>query len=205
MNPWIKRLQEELAKPLPGADSWRRMAPSVRRALSKDKPLKMAGILILVYPVAGILHTVFIKRNEYNGIHSGQVSFPGGMLEKTDSSIEATALREAHEETGLNTDKVRILGKLTPLHIPASNIDAHPFVGAVINRPAFKPDPNEVQYLIELKLTDLLNPASQKKKNMVVAGDIIEVPYYDAGIDFIWGATAMILCEFLDISGRVVK
>ena len=170
-----------------------------------DKPLKKAGILILVYPVSGFLHTVFIKRNEYNGIHSGQVSFPGGMVEKEDFSVEDTALREAHEETGLNTSKVKIIGKLTPLHIPASNIDAHPFVGAVMSRPDFKPDPNEVQYIIELNLNDLLNPASQKKKNMLVAGDIIEIPYYDAGKDFIWGATAMILCEFLEIAGRVVK
>lgn len=205
MKLWVKLLQEELTKPLPGADSWCRMAPSVRKALSVNKPLKKAGILILVYPVSGILHTVFIKRNEYNGIHSGQVSFPGGMVEKEDFSVEDTALREAHEETGLNTSKVKIIGKLTPLHIPASNIDAHPFVGAVMSRPDFKPDPNEVQYLIELNLNDLLNPGSQKKKNMIVTGDIIEVPYYDAGKDFIWGATAMILCEFLDIAGRVVK
>src|SRR4030042_3332527 len=112
----VNLLKEELVRPLPGADAWRLMAPSVRRSLSKDKPLKKAGILILIYPYSGLWHTIFIKRAEYEGVHSGQVSFPGGILNEFDNSLIETALREASEETGLEINKVKIIGKLTPLH-----------------------------------------------------------------------------------------
>jgi 8-oxo-dGTP pyrophosphatase MutT (NUDIX family) len=199
MNNWEELLKAELAKPLPGAEAWHLMAPSLRRSLSADNPLKRAGILILLYPHWGERYTVFIKRTESKGVHSGQVSFPGGIFENADEILSETALREAVEETGINKSKVQIIGKLTPLHIPASNIEAHPFVGVTNERHTFRTSPNEVQYLIEVKVSDLLNTKNQKKKYMQVAGEQIEVPYFDVGTDLIWGATAMILSEFLEI------
>lgn len=199
MNTWIRNLKLELGKPLPGMDAWKLMAPSVRRSISRDRPLKKAGILILLYPHEESWYTVLIKRSEYEGVHSGQVSFPGGILEKTDCSLEDTALREAMEETGIDIRQVSILGNLTPLHIPASNTEVFPVVGVVMNRPAFKADPEEVQYIIEIKVADLLEPGNKKTRTMLVAGESIIVPYFDIGKDFIWGATAMILSEFLEI------
>jgi len=164
-----------------------------------DKPLKKSGVLLLLYPCKEFIYTVFIKRTEYEGIHSGQISFPGGMFEKGDDSLAHTALRETMEETGMLFDEAIIIGKLTPLHIPVSNTEVFPYVAISDKRPAFAHDPAEVQYLIETRIDELLNPVNHKIKTMSIAGNEFEVPYFDIQNNHIWGATAMILSEFLEV------
>jgi 8-oxo-dGTP pyrophosphatase MutT (NUDIX family) len=203
MNDWILKLEKELAKPLPGIAAQLRMSPSGRRPLTSNKPLKNSGVLIFLYPWREIVHLVFIKRAEYEGVHSGQVSFPGGMFEKGDNSLQYTALRETMEEIGVPADAAKVLGQLTPLHIPVSNINVFPFVAATNYRPDFSPDPGEVQYLIEVSLEELLNPGKLKNKIMPIAGNEISIPYLDIRGNHIWGATAMILSEFLEIVNRI--
>jgi 8-oxo-dGTP pyrophosphatase MutT (NUDIX family) len=199
MNNLISRLEEEFSKPLPGAEAQHRMSPSVRRQAQHQESFKQGGVLILLYPYRDCIHTVLIKRAEYDGVHSGQVSFPGGMHEKGDRSLAYTALRETMEETGMTPETASIIGQLTPLHIPVSNILVFPFVAFSHTRPDFLHDPSEVQYLIETPVDELLNPLNCKTKIMQILGEPIDVPYYDIQDNHIWGATAMIISEFLEI------
>jgi len=198
-------LASELRKPLPGVEAQLRMSPSVKRPVSAEYPLKNAGVLILLYPFMGRIYTIFIKRTEYEGVHSGQVSLPGGMFEEDDGSIVNTALREANEETGIDRLAVTIIGKLTPLHIPVSNVNVHAFVGVVENRPEFHHDPAEVQYLIEESLDELLNEVHHKTKAMTLFGNEVIVPYFDIQDNHIWGATAMIISEFAEVARRMTR
>jgi len=202
MESWISILESALAEPLPGPEAQIRMAPSMRRPVVGANPLKTGSVLILVYPYNQSLYTVFIKRTEYDGIHSGQVSFPGGMFEAVDVVPENTALRETIEETGISANQMRIIGKLTTLHIPVSNTNVFPFAAVCTSRPAFRHDPEEVQYLIEARLEELADPATVRSKTMLVAGNDIEVPYFDIQGETIWGATAMITSEFLEVVRR---
>jgi 8-oxo-dGTP pyrophosphatase MutT (NUDIX family) len=204
LNDWISLLEQELTAPLPGPQAQLIMSPSGRRPVPGDTPLKNSGVLILIYPYRELLHLIFIKRAEYNGIHSGQVSFPGGMYETGDRSLQFTALRETFEETGVPVETARIIGQLTPLHIPVSNINVFPYIAVCRERPDFSPDPTEVQYVIETSLDHLLDTGNHKVKIMEIADRKIEVPYYDIGNDHIWGATAMILSEFLEIARRII-
>jgi 8-oxo-dGTP pyrophosphatase MutT (NUDIX family) len=203
MQDWKHLLEQELKRPLPGIDAQLKMAPGMRRLESGEQPLRNGGVLILIYPHERKLFTVFIKRTEYDGVHSGQVSFPGGIYEEEDGSLVQTALREAMEETGLMASEVSVIGNLTPLHIPVSNVNVHAFVGITESRPEFIPDPVEVQYLIEESLDELLNKSNQKTRTMLLFGKDVTVPYYDLGGNQVWGATAMILSEFLDVMRRI--
>ncbi len=127
------------------------------------------------------------------------------MYKEEDGSLVNTALREAKEETGLDIPSVTVIGKLTPLHIPVSNVNVHAFVGAAGNRPNFIHDPAEVQYLIEESLDELLNEVNQKTKTMTLFGNEVEVPYFDIKDNHIWGATAMIISEFSEIVKRIMR
>jgi 8-oxo-dGTP pyrophosphatase MutT (NUDIX family) len=201
---WVLRLTEELTKPLPGIQVQQRMSPQLRRPVAADKPLRKSGVLFLLYPQDEGIHTVFIKRTEYEGIHSGQVSLPGGMFETGDGDLSYTAMREAMEETGVPVEKVKIIGCLTPLHIPVSNILVSPFIGVIACRPDFKPDPFEVQFLIEVSLHELSNPFNCKAEILCIGGNDTEVPYYNVQGNHIWGATAMMVSEFLEIYKSVI-
>lgn len=202
---WKEQLAAELKKPLPGVDAQLRMSPAMRRPESAEYPLKNAGVLILLYPHRRLVYTVFIKRTEYEGVHSGQVSLPGGMFKEEDDSLMNTALREANEETGIDISSVTVIGKLTQLHIPVSNVNVHAFVGVTDSRPVFVHDPAEVQYLIEESLDELLNEVNHKTKSMTLFGNEVIVPYFDIRDNHIWGATAMIISEFAEIVKKVMS
>lgn len=200
---WIAGLKKELVKPLPGTAAQMLMAPTLRRPPEVPLPMRDSGVLLLLYPVNGCLCTVFMKRTEYGGPHSGQISFPGGKSESGDSSLVETALRESREEIGIVSDSVQVLGKLTPLHIPISNFRILPVVGFISKKPVFTTDPKEVDHLIETSLDDLLKPEIIKKEILTFGDLSIEVPYYDIDGHHIWGATAMMLSEFLEVVRRM--
>ena len=192
---WKKRLQNTL----PGEAAQMLMAPTFRGSFpDQGKPLN-AAVLMLLYPVGSAIHLVFMKRNEYDGPHSGQVSLPGGAWEPEDISLEDTAIRETREEVGVD-GPIEILGALTPLHIPVSNYLVYPFVGWTDSIPDFSPDPSEVQYLIEASLDELLNPAMRDIETLYHHQRPVKAPFYRVGKDKIWGATAMMLSEFLELA-----
>jgi 8-oxo-dGTP pyrophosphatase MutT (NUDIX family) len=140
-----------------------------------------------------------MKRPDYDGAHSGQISFPGGKVETDDENLEQTALRETSEELGILKNKIQILGKLSPLKIQVSGFEVNPFVGFINEKPFWKPDPDEVAYLIEAPVTELLNPSISKIENWKLHNTNVDVPFYKIENEKIWGATAMILSEFIEI------
>jgi 8-oxo-dGTP pyrophosphatase MutT (NUDIX family) len=193
--------KESLKKDLPGESAQLLMAPTFRGESPDQNDALRAAVLVLLYPVDQVLHLVFEKRNEYDGPHSGQVSFPGGAWEAQDLNLEQTAIRETREEMGIR-EKIEILGDLTPLHIPVSNFLVYPFLAWLEKKPAFHPDRTEVQYVIEVALKDLLDPANRDYETLFHHGQSIEVPFYRVGEEKIWGATAMMLSEFLELASR---
>ncbi len=200
MNPtFIKYLKNRLKQKLPGSISQNRMAAKRTPEINPSRGADKAGVLILLFPRKGDLSTILIKRSEYPGPHSGQISFPGGKTEKSDISQIETALREAAEETGLDPDLISVLGTLTPLYIDVSNIEVLPVVGYTDRQPDFLIDPVEVKYLIQISLKRLTDNSLRTEKKLSVNGISINAPGFEIRNEFIWGATAMILSEFKEI------
>lgn len=205
-DEFAKMLSVRLSQPLPGEEAQYRMAPSGRAraaGLVKDtSEYRSSSVLVLCYPIDERAHTVLLKRHDYQGVHSGQVGFPGGKQEPGES-LAQTALREAGEEIGLDASGVKIIGQLTHLYIPVSRFMVQPFVAVTSSRPAFVPDPYEVQRVIEVDLRTLAD------KNIVTTGMImhssgmsIKTPYYNIEGFTVWGATAMIISEFIEVFGE---
>lgn len=177
------------------------MAPLPRPGWEVDfqpeTPPRQGGVLALFYPQADQLYLPLILRPTYNGVHSGQVSFPGGGQEAIDADISATALREAYEEIGVEPAQVQILGRLSKLYIRPSNYEVTPTVGWVEERPDFRTDPYEVARLLEVRLADLQNPHNRHQEEWQLRDRKANVPFFSVCGQTIWGATAMILSELL--------
>jgi 8-oxo-dGTP pyrophosphatase MutT (NUDIX family) len=206
MGGFADLLKEEIRKGLPGTEVQWEMASSDR--MIKDFPripgpdASIAAVLILLYPIKGSIHTVFMQRHNYTGVHGGQISFPGGKTEPSDENITGTALREAEEETGVDPSKISVIGTLTPLFIPVSNIVVTPVVGWTDERPEFRHQEEEVVFLFDAEIRRFLEPSIVKTKPFEIRGEMIDVKYFDYDGNVIWGATAMILNELLEIIRR---
>jgi len=200
----VKWLQKALLHPLPGKESHLRMSPlpvDVRRFVQPAPvPHKKSGVLLLFYPRADGVYFPLIKRPSYTGVHSDQVGLPGGKAEPDDPDIIRTALREAEEEIGIDAGKVTVLGTLSDLYIPSSSYVVTPVLGYMKEAPSFVPDSREVSKILETQLTALVNP-SLKKQTQLKAGNGLELytPYFDVYGEVVWGATAMILNELIDL------
>ena len=164
-------------------------------AISNQIP-KKAAVLLYCYPKNDIMHLSLIKRTNYLGVHSGQISFPGGKYESEDKSLEKTAIRECFEELGTIIKTSNILTPLTPLYIPPSNFLVNPFVGHDNFYPKFSINSREVASLIEIPLFKLLELKIKQKKLKKGPLKGIKVPCFIYQNHLIWGATAMILSEF---------
>lgn len=178
--------------------AWQRMVmePNLRRvAPPPGETPRQAGVLVMVYPHNGRLTTLLMRRTPSPGVHSGQISFPGGKHEPHDPDHTATALREACEEVGVCEKSVTLLGRLTEVYIPPSRFMVWPTVGLLDERPVFKPNPDEVAELLELPLSSLLDESRKHIKDMHLGGMTFRVPYYDVQGHVVWGATALMLSE----------
>lgn len=220
-NDFISRLINKMEViDLPGIDSQLKMAPITRKEeLAKavdprinksnihtdtvsSQPRKSA-VLILFFPINNQPHVVFIKRAVDNTVHSGQISFPGGKYEKYDKTIVQTALRESNEEVGIDIEKIDIIGKLTQLYIPPSNFNVTPFIGYTKTVPQFTTN-YEVDRLITISLSELLNPnINSLNKIQHRNGNEFVVPAYNIDNEVVWGATAMILSELIDVISEI--
>ena len=196
-----KRLIQLLNADLPGRKSQERMLPTIREPFTVKGRCREAAVMLLIYPDENIRRMVFIKRNEYRGPHSGQVSFPGGMKEQHDKDHTSTALRETEEETGVPATEIEVLGALTPLIIPVSNFCVYPFIGWMDSLPEFQPNTIEVQYLICPEVQALVDPKNRKTGRFDRGGTTVSTPYIDIDGEMIWGATAMMLSEFTALIG----
>lgn len=161
-----------------------------------------SSVMILIYPAYGSLFVPAILRAEYNGLHSGQISFPGGRYEVEDITFERTALRETAEETGIDVSGIQILGSLTKLFIPRSNYIVYPFVGYLPFEPVFNHDQEEVQEIVKINLGDPHHTSIIRKKLHLTRVLTLKAPGYQIGNHFLWGASAMIFTEFLEVIRR---
>jgi 8-oxo-dGTP pyrophosphatase MutT (NUDIX family) len=206
MKLLAERLKKEIIKGLPGTEVQWELASSDRMVRNFPRVPGSnsveAAVLILLYAHNGRNCTVFIQRPEYDGVHGGQISFPGGKRESSDHSLLETALREAEEETGLDKKRVKVIGSLTPLFIPVSNIVVTPFVGWHEGKPDWRPHSSEVVFIIEAYLSPFLDYSIIRTKPFEIRGELLEIKYFDYDGHVIWGATAMILHELLVLLKR---
>jgi 8-oxo-dGTP pyrophosphatase MutT (NUDIX family) len=154
----------------------------------------IAAVLIPLYLDEGRLVGVFTKRNPDLRRHAGEISFPGGRRDEGED-LRATALREAQEEIGLSPDAVRMVGALPPVSTVVTNYAIYPFVGLIEPGGTFRPNPEEVDAVVELSLPDLV--AGFKKRRLIHRGVPIKTDTYTVDGNFIWGATARILGQLL--------
>lgn len=194
---WLKnRLQEKL----PGVLAHELMMARVR-AMPTDIPVdaRESAVLILLFPHEEELHLLLIKRAEDGHAHSGQISFPGGRKDSTDESLQATALREANEEVGINESKLKILGQLSPLYIPVSNFHVFPFVAYAEERLEYYKNQQEVAAIIEIPIEEIFSDKIKTIAKVTSPADKTFVRNVNAyqleDGTIIWGATAMILSE----------
>jgi 8-oxo-dGTP pyrophosphatase MutT (NUDIX family) len=211
---FVARLERRLAQPLPGVAAQLPMAPRPRHTrpvpdVDPEHPIP-AAVLALLFPAGeheptvdgfatkGEPCLVLTRRSEHVESHKGQICLPGGALDSGESALDA-ALREADEEVGLARDGVRVLGRLTSLYIPVSGFRIEPFVAATDRRPTFRAAADEVDELIEISLTSLLDPARRGERHATRDEHPVVVPYFEIAGRHVWGATAMILAELCKV------
>lgn len=199
----LERLRAGLAAPLPGPDAQRLMAPVPRpgwRPAEFPSDARKAATLLLLYPVGRTTHLALTLRTSHLPHHAGQVCLPGGAV-KAGETIEMTASREAAEEIGIDSAAVTPLGQLTPLHIPVSGFILFTVVAHANARPAFRPDANEVARVLDVPLGRLCDPDAVQMRIRHHEGRDFKVPCFLIDEAEVWGATAMVLSEFLCLLG----
>lgn len=227
----VARLEAAFTRELPGAVAQARLAPVPRGpwpvGFNPSRVRDAAGLLLVFPKPATTIDAEHAEPAEQDGSlrvrrvlrstsrehahivltvradslrHGGQVSLPGGVIEPGEA-FEQAALREAHEEVALPRDSVRVLGALTPLDIPVSGFRLHPIVAASETVPVLSPSDGEVARILEVPVDDLLDPARLMSTVRERDGIALTVPaFHVAGVE-IWGATAMVLAEFLALLG----
>lgn len=193
------RLKQQLLKPLPGAAAHEPLrAVAVGNTIPKFEhklPPRPGSVLILLYEENGVIKFPLIKRAEYSGAHSGQISLPGGKAEPGEDAVQ-TALRECEEEIGVPQHTVKVLGALTNFFVIPSNFMVTPVVATTEN-PVFNPDPREVARILSADILQLIAEGAVLKKEILAAGKYTMIaPHFDIEGEVVWGATAMMLGEF---------
>jgi 8-oxo-dGTP pyrophosphatase MutT (NUDIX family) len=177
------------------------MAPSSRRSWPAGAGgARNAAGLLLLFPRRDHAHIVLTVRAETLGRHRGQVSLPGGVIEPGEA-LEEAALREAYEEISLDSTGLQIVGALSPIDIPISGFRLHPIIAVSDREPALAATEGEVARILEVPVDDLMAQGSVVTTERERDGDRIAVPTFRVGTDEIWGATAMVLAEFLVVLG----
>jgi 8-oxo-dGTP pyrophosphatase MutT (NUDIX family) len=205
----LEGLRTALQGELPGHDAFLHLSgykrPDLEAAQRLNPAPRESAVLALVYPRAGSLHTLLMLRPQYDGVHSGQVAFPGGRREDQDRDLRDTALREFSEETGAPAADFDVLGTLSRVYIPPSRSLVTPFVAWAPALPPTTPDPREVAALIETPLDELMRPdvVQVRRQYIQVLGREAEIPYFDLQGHVVWGATAMMLAELRELLHRL--
>jgi len=183
-------------------DAQQLMAPFIigdrNKILTQNPNPRLSAVIILIYEKDDAPYFVLIERPIYEGVHSGQIAFPGGKKDPTDSNLKETALRELFEEVGISSTHIHVIGEITPVYIPPSKFLVTPFVGVLDGIPQFKKDDYEVKSIIEVPISLLFNDAIIKTGNVPVGNNNMKInaPYFDIFGFKVWGATAIILSEF---------
>ena len=204
LSEFVIQLKSGIQNGLPGIKAQKLMAPIIdlderfmQHLAAKARP---GAVLILFYGDHRQICFPLIQRPVYNGTHSGQISLPGGKMDPGDPDLIFTALRETEEEIGVPAKQIEVIAELTPLYIPVSNFLIHPVVGVMHQEPVFQKDPYEVHQIIISNTEELLS--GNNIRNVLVAassGKQIEAPCFDIQGHIVWGATAMILSELVQL------
>lgn len=188
------------------------MKEALRRVLSAYEPqevepgpgMRDAAVLLLLYMRGLEPHIVFQKRTHTVEHHKGQISLPGGAIDRDDPGPAFAALRETHEEIGVHPSDVDLLGRLDDLVTVATNYRVRPFVGWFTGDYGFQHNQREVAYLLEVPLSHLAHPTTMVADVREIGGRRVVLPAYRFGDELIWGATARVLSNFLDLY-RVIE
>lgn len=198
---FLKYIPKIVNQQLPALSAHVKMAPASRiptldPEYYKDNHPRQSAVMMLFYPKNEMAHLVLIKRNAYEGIHSSQISFPGGKAEPEDENLAATAVRETFEEVGVKPSDIDIIMPFTQIYIPPSNFLVSPFLGLSMREPEFNPSPDEVTELIELSLDLFLDDSIVIETEIQTSySQKVMVPAFKVNEHIVWGATAMILSE----------
>lgn len=208
---FIKYIPKIREQQLPAVEAHVKMSPMERvRSLDKDfykgKDPRISAVMMLFYPIGGITHLVLIKRNAYPGVHSSQISFPGGKVEPEDKNLAETALRETFEEIGILPGAIEVIMPFSEIYIPPSNFLVYPFMGISATEPVFTLNPDEVVALIHLPLDVFLDDSIIVNTGMQTsyAKDLM-VPAFKFEEHIVWGATAMIMSELKETIKSALK
>jgi 8-oxo-dGTP pyrophosphatase MutT (NUDIX family) len=189
-------------------DLLHRFAPSHSLAQRFQTPpahAREASVIVALYRRDNTWHLPLVVRPTHMKHHSGQVALPGGAREP-DETLAHTALRELDEELGIPATSIQLLGPLSPFYVPASGFQVHPWVGWIAEEPAFRPNPSEVQELLEIPAGPILNLSTLGSETREINDIVSEVPYFALGAHKAWGATCIVLgelamvCKGLDAS-----
>lgn len=175
------------------------MTPKPRGLRTPEMPgqPKQGAVLVIVYAKNGEAYLVLTRRRDDLNAHAGQISFPGGQVE-TGETLPMAAIREANEEIGLSISNLAMLGELSTIYIPPTDFEVHPFVAWHDGIPHFTPQDREVAEILEVPISHLLNPETQREEVWDIREFSVEVPFYLVGSHKVWGATAIMMSEFLD-------
>jgi len=180
----------------PGSVAHLEMTPYKKDLVVKADSPRLSAVLILIYGNVKEVEILLLKRSDYQGVHSAQVSFPGGKKDESDPNLSYTALRELQEETGVKSENIEMIGTLTPMYIPPSNFLVHPFIALTEELPEIILDQRESQYYFGIKLEELLSDEFLSETDITTSyGKMKNVPYFNLNNEIIWGATAAILNE----------
>jgi 8-oxo-dGTP pyrophosphatase MutT (NUDIX family) len=162
-------------------------------------PSGAAGVLVPLFEQVGETRVILTRRAAHLRSHTGQVAFPGGRLESGEGAL-AGAVREAHEEIGLDPDEVEVLGQLAPLATVSSGSRITPFVGALVRRPRLSPNPAEVARIFDVSLAELATDEVYREERWDLPGqDDRPMHFFEVDDETVWGATARILTELLEL------
>jgi len=196
--PWLRADGPVPSFPL--AEVRRRLAdlPPARPAPGYALERRESAVLVPLFEADGEARLILTKRPETMPSHQGEIAFPGGKLEPTvDADLRAAALREAHEEIGLEPDAVEVVAELDGIGTVASRFVITPFVGFLASRPVLRPDPREVVRVFDVALGELLAPGVHHAEAWSTPMGELEVHFFDLADETVWGATARILYGFL--------
>jgi 8-oxo-dGTP pyrophosphatase MutT (NUDIX family) len=196
----FRNLLEGRMLSLPGHKAQDRMSSrsrlSIQEYLERNPDYRTSAVMLLLFPSGDSISSLLIERPSYEGVHSGQLALPGGRSEETDEDIVHTAIRETFEEVGVRVLREQVIGPLTPIYIPPSRFLVHPFVAFLNERPEFIPDEREVESLLEVNLSLLLDEEVKQRRRITIGDNMfLEAPCYVIGDKILWGATAMMFSE----------
>ncbi len=200
-----ERIRLKLLEALPGEVSHQKMSPLNRpitsEALKSITDYRESAVAIVLFESNDCMECVLTQRPEYDGTHSGQISFPGGKKEDSDEHLEATARRECEEEIGVQLTLEHLIGALSPVYIPVSRFLVLPYLYFLPSTPIFLPDAHEVAEIFTFPLFDLKNEKLISTMDLKQTnGDVYRnVPYFNLNNKKVWGATALMLSEMKDI------